>query len=46
MLVLLVPCMFVPMLVASRKECSSRAVKMKIEMQGQELETLSSYYMD
>ena len=28
-LVLLVSCMFVPMLVASRKERSSRAIKMK-----------------
>ena len=38
--------MFVPMLVAIRKERSSRSVKMKIEMQEQELKTLRSYYMD
>ena len=45
-LVLLVSYMFAPMLVASRKECSLRAVKIKIKMQEQELKTLSSYYLD
>ena len=45
-LVLLVSCMFASMIVASRKEHSSRVLKMKIEMHEQVLKTLSSYYMD